>query len=66
MFFSLSAYMSEEKFFALASGEVRILSLDNGEEVLKSSDDVVSYLNCTILFDDSVTWLNYFLVKKML
>ncbi|KAJ4718329.1 WD repeat-containing protein 43-like [Melia azedarach] len=43
-----------EKFFALASGEVRILSLDNGEEVLKSSDDVgpVKYISIS---DDAKT-----------
>lgn len=37
--------MPEEKIFALASSEVRILSLENEEEVLKFSDDVVSYLS---------------------
>lgn len=42
---SFSIYMPEEKIFALASSEVRILSLENGEEVLKFSDDVVSYLS---------------------
>lgn len=42
---SFSIYMPEEKIFALANSEVRILSLENGEEVLKFSDDVVSYLS---------------------
>lgn len=42
---SFSIYMPEEKIFALASSEVRILSLENEEEVLKFSDDVVSYLS---------------------
>lgn len=42
---SFSIYMLEEKIFALASSEVRILSLENEEEVLKFSDDVVSYLS---------------------
>lgn len=37
---SSSAFLCEEKIFALASSEVRILSLENGEEVLKFSDDV--------------------------
>lgn len=41
------AFLCEEKIFALASSEVQFLSLENGEEVLKFSDDVgpVQYIS---------------------
>lgn len=41
---SLFIYVPDEKIFALANDELRIISMENGKEVLKFVDDVVCYL----------------------
>ena len=56
-YFSMN--FSDGKYLALASGKIRVLSLENGKELLKFPDELVSYLSC-------LTYLGIFLVCSRL
>lgn len=51
LFNYLSEKFSDKKFLALASRKMRVISLENGKELLKFPDDLVSY-SLIVLIED--------------